>query len=176
MILPLFRRALRSGDTLSALYGAIVAQARSPAFYRDYCIADTVDGRFELILVHLVLVLRRLSREEVLRPLGQETFDLFCTDMDRNLREMGISDLKVPKEMERIGTAFYGRKAAYDAALEASADDGLLAALHRNVYASPSEPPPGAPRLAAYMREAERSLERQDAQALLRCELRFPEP
>ena len=176
MILPLFRRALRSGDTISALYGAIVAQARSPAFYRDYCVADTVDGRFELIVVHLVLVLRRLSREEVLRPLGQETFDLFCTDMDRNLREMGISDLKVPKEMERIGTAFYGRKAAYDAALDASADSGLLEALHRNVYASPSEPPPGVPRLAAYMREAERSLERQDAQALLRCELPFPEP
>ena len=78
--------------------------------------------------------------------------------------------------MEQIGTAFYGRKAAYDAALEASADTALLEALHRNVYASPSEPPPGAPRLAAYIRETERSLERQDAQALLRCELRFPDP
>jgi len=176
MILPLFRRAARSGDTISALYGAIVAQARSPAFYRDYSVADTVDGRFELILVHLALVLRRLRRDEALRPLGQEIFDLFCTDMDRNLREMGISDLKVPKEMERIGAAFYGRKAAYDAALDASVDAGLLEALCRNVYASPTEPPRGAERLGAYMREAERSLERQDAQALLRGELRFPDP
>jgi cytochrome b pre-mRNA-processing protein 3 len=176
MILPLFRRASRSGDTISALYGAIVAQARSPAFYRDYCVADTVDGRFELILVHLALVLRRVAREQALRPLGQEIFDLFCADMDRNLREMGISDLKVPKEMERIGTAFYGRKAAYDAALDASLDTGLLEALCRNVYASPNEPPPGGPRLAAYMREAERTLERQDTQALLRGELRFPSP
>jgi cytochrome b pre-mRNA-processing protein 3 len=176
MILPLFRRASRSGDTISALYGAIVAQARSPAFYRDYSVADTVDGRFELILVHLALVLRRLAREEDLRSLGQEIFDLFCTDMDRNLRELGISDLKVPKEMERIGTAFYGRKAAYDAALEATDDTALLEALHRNVYASPDQPAPGAPRLAAYMREAEQSLERQDRQALLRGELRFPGP
>ena len=176
MILPLFRRASRSGDTISALYGAIVAQARSPAFYRDYSVADTVDGRFELVLVHLTLVLRRLAREEALRPLGQEIFDLFCTDMDRNLREMGISDLKVPKEMERIGTAFYGRKAAYDAALDVADDTALLEALHRNVYASPNDPPPGALRLAAYMREAEQSLERQEAQALLRGELRFPEP
>jgi cytochrome b pre-mRNA-processing protein 3 len=175
MILPLFRRASRSGDTISALYGAIVAQARSPAFYRDYAVADTVDGRFELILVHLALVLRRLAREEALRALGQEIFDLFCTDMDRNLREMGISDLKVPKEMERIGTAFYGRKAAYDAALDAS-DTGLVETIQRNVYASPSEPPRGAERLGAYMRQVEQSLERQDAPALLRGELRFPDP
>jgi len=176
MILPLFRRASRNGDTISALYGAIVAQGRSPAFYRDYSVADTVDGRFELILVHLTLVLRRLAREEALRPLGQEIFDLFCTDMDRNLREMGISDLRVPKEMERIGTAFYGRKAAYDATLDATSDTALLEALHRNVYASPNDPPPGALRLAAYMREAEQSLERQEAQALLRGKLRFPDP
>lgn len=176
MILPLFRRASRSGDTISALYGAIVAQARSPAFYRDYAVADTVEGRFELILLHLLLLLRRLRRENLLRPLGQGIFDLFCTDMDRNLREMGISDLKVPKEMERIGTAFYGRKAAYDAALEATADTALLEALHRNVYASPKEPPQAVVRLAAYMRQTEQVLEQQDAQALLRGELRFPDP
>jgi cytochrome b pre-mRNA-processing protein 3 len=176
MILPLFRRASRSGGTISALYGAIVAQARSPAFYRDYSVADTVDGRFELILVHLALALRRLGREEALRPLGQEIFDLFCADMDRNLREMGISDLKVPKEMERIGTAFYGRKAAYDAALDAAGDTALLEALNRNVYASPTEPLAGLPRLAAYMRQTEQLLEQQDARALLRGELRFPDP
>ena len=176
MILPLFRRASRSGDTISALYGAIVAQARSPAFYRDYAVADTVDGRFELILAHLALVLRRLARDEALRPLGQEIFDLFCTDMDRNLREMGTSDLKVPKEMERMGKAFYGRKAAYEAALDASSDTGLLEALHRNVYASPAEPAAAAPRLAAYMREAEQTLAQQDTQALLRGELQFPNP
>lgn len=176
MILPLFRRASRNGDTISGLYGAIVAQARSPAFYRDYSVADTVDGRFELVVVHLALVLRRLAREETLRPLGQEIFDLFCADMDRNLREMGISDLKVPKEMERIGAAFYGRKAAYDTALEASADTGLLEALHRNVYASPNASPQAAAGLAAYMRRTEQLLEQQDAGALRRGELRFPDP
>ena len=93
MILPLFRRP-RRGDTITALYGAIVAQARSPAFYRDYAVPDTLDGRFELILIHMTLVLRRLGRAPELQPIGQAIFDLFCTDMDRNLREIGISDLK----------------------------------------------------------------------------------
>ena len=61
MILPLFRRSSQD-RTIGALYGAIVAQARSPAFYRDYGVPDTVEGRFDLIVLHLVLLLRRLGR------------------------------------------------------------------------------------------------------------------
>jgi hypothetical protein len=78
--------------------------------------------------------------------------------------------------MERIGAAFYGRKAAYHAALDVSLDTALLEALCRNVYASPNQPPAGALRLAAYMRQTEQLLERQDARALLRGELHFPDP
>jgi cytochrome b pre-mRNA-processing protein 3 len=178
MILPLFRRSPRGGDTISGLYGAIVAQARSPAFYRDYGVPDTLDGRFELILVHLALVLRRLGRDRALRATGQDIFDLFCADMERNLREIGVSDLQVPKEMERIGAAFYGRKAAYDRALAATGTDdaALLDALARNVYAAPSPAPSGAGSLVAYMRQAEEMLDRQDAGALMRGELQFPRP
>ena len=173
MILPLFRRP-RRGDTITALYGAIVAQARSPAFYRDYAVPDTLDGRFELILMHMALVLQRLGTQTELQPVGQEIFDLFCTDMDRNLREIGISDVKVPKEMERIGAAFYGRKAAYDVALKSATEDGLVEAISRNVYASP-EPPPNAERLAAYMRKAAAALEGQSSAEIGRGALKFPE-
>ena len=122
MIFPLFRRPMRP-DTISALYGTIVAQARMPCFYHDYAVADTVNGRFDLIVLHLALVLDRLAGEPALRDLGQGLFDRFCRDMDDNLREMGIGDLKVPKEMRRMGEAFYGRAQAYRAAL-AAADEG----------------------------------------------------
>jgi cytochrome b pre-mRNA-processing protein 3 len=111
MIFPLFRRGARPG-TISILYGMIVAQARLPAFYREYGVSDSVDGRFELIVPHLALILERLSFESALQPLGQGFFDRFCRDMDHNLREMGIADLKVPKEMQRIAEAFYGRAQA----------------------------------------------------------------
>jgi len=60
MIFPLFRRSARP-DTISALYGMIVAQARLPCFYRDYAVADTVSGRFDMIVLHLALVLDRLA-------------------------------------------------------------------------------------------------------------------
>ena len=38
---------------------------------------------------------------------------------------MGVGDLAVPKQMRRFGEAFYGRQAAYLAALEAPDARGL---------------------------------------------------
>lgn len=176
MILSLFRRAARS-DTISTLYGTIVAQARLPCFYRDYAVADTVNGRFDLIVLHLALALDRLLPDSALQGVGQGVFDRFCQDMDSNLREMGFSDLKVPKEMQRMGEAYFGRAQAYQTAL--AADDGgqaLVEAIARNIYGG-SPPNPGAAiRLAAYMREAVRDLRAQDTAHLAAGTLRFPDP
>jgi cytochrome b pre-mRNA-processing protein 3 len=174
MIFTFFRRPARP-DTISTLYGMIVAQARLPCFYRDYAVADTVNGRFDLIVLHLALVLDRLRQDPACKDLGQGLFDRFCQDMDHNLREMGISDLKVPKEMRRMGEAFYGRAQAYDAALAADGDAALREAVTRNIYAGAAAPAVAA-RLAAYMREAVRELRAQDVAALAGGALRWPDP
>ena len=134
MIFPLFRRKPRGADTISTLYGMIVAQARLPTFYRDYAVADTVNGRFELIVLHLAMVLDRLAQDPALQTLGQGIFDRFCLDMDDNLREMGVGDLKVPKEMQRMAEAYYGRAQAYRSAWVAADDGPLVQALERNIY------------------------------------------
>lgn len=175
MIFPLFRRKPRGPGTISTLYGMIVAQARLPTFYRDYAVADTVNGRFDLIVLHLAVVLDRLMGDAALQSLGQGIFDLFCQDMDHNLREMGVGDLKVPKEMRRIGEAFYGRAQAYRIAWAATDTGALVEALERNIYG-------GAPaaaavqRLAAYTREALRHLTAQPSASLAAGELHFPDP
>ena len=91
MIFSRFRRGA-SPDTISTLYGMIVAQARLPVFYRDYAVADTVNGRFDLLVLHLSLVLGRLWQEAALKEFGQGVFDRFCEDMDDNLREIGIAE------------------------------------------------------------------------------------
>ena len=142
MILPAFRRGHHNRN-IHALYGAIVAQARSAVFYTRYGVPDTVEGRFELIVLHLVLVLGRLGRDKVApgprwvrrsgQTVGQRLFDVFCRDLDDNLREMGVGDLAVPREMRRFGEAFYGRKAAYGAALAATDERELEKALARNI-------------------------------------------
>lgn len=173
MIFPLFRRAARP-DTISTLYGTIVAQARLPAFYWDYAVPDTVNGRFDLIVLHLALLLERISTDNNLRELGQGVFDRFCRDMDHNLREMGVGDLAVPKQMRRMGEAFYGRAQAYRAALAGGSDDALAGALARNIYGGPVSAE--AARLAAYMREAIRELGAQDSARLAAGQLRFPDP
>jgi len=175
MIFPLFRRNARP-DTISTLYGTIVAQARLPCFYREFGVADTVNGRFDLMAMHLWLVLERFSTEPSLRALGQGLFDRFWQDMDHNLREMAVGDLAVPKRMRAMGEAYYGRAQAYREAL-ATADQGALAeALARNVYAG-APPEADAPaRLATYMREAVGELAGQEPARFAEGEMHFPTP
>jgi len=175
MIFPLFRRSARP-DTISTLYGTIVAQARMPCFYRDFAVADTVNGRFDLLVLHLELVLLRLTEEPALKEFGQALFDRFCQDMDHNLREMGVGDLSVPKEMRRIGEAFYGRAQAYRTALLAEDNGALEEALVRNIYGGMVSTAAVPRRLAVYMREAIRDLRGQSAAIMEAGQLRFPDP
>ena len=172
MILPLFRRNRRV-DTISALYGTIVAQARRPCFYQDFAVPDTINGRFDLLVLHLVLVIERLNAEEGLRALAQGLFDRFCQDIDYNFREMGVGDLAVPKEMRKVAEAFYGRTKAYEAALASTDTQALELTVARNVFGA-SEPILGARRLAAYMRQAAQMLGQWDLAA--GRELHFPDP
>lgn len=161
MIFRLFPRN-RQETTIRALYGAIVAQARRPSFYRGYRVPDTVNGRFDMVVLHLALVLDRTEMaDEPLRALGQGVFDLFCREMDGHFREAGVSDLKVPQEMREMAEAFYGRRSVYHAALAAPGNDALEAALMRNVYLAQPDAGPDAARLAAYVRAASECLARE---------------
>jgi cytochrome b pre-mRNA-processing protein 3 len=162
--------------SIASLYGAIVAQARTPAFYRIYGVPDTVNGRLEMIMLHAVLLLRRLEHEAApVRELGQGLFEHFCRDMDESMREMGVGDLSVPRKMRRIAEAFYGRQSAYGAALAASGEQPLAAALGRNVFAD-APASDGAERLALYVREAVRRLAEQEVDRVERAQLAFPDP
>jgi cytochrome b pre-mRNA-processing protein 3 len=176
MMFHFFRRT-PSNRNIASLYGMIVAQARAAPFYRSYGVPDTVNGRFEMVVLHAVLVLHRLEPEAApLRRLGQALFDRFCADMDGSLREMGVGDLAVPTRMRKIGEAFYGRQAAYAAVLAASDLAPLAAALARNVFSAQTGIEPGALRLATYVRAAVDELAGQDGQALGRAQLHFPDP
>ncbi len=183
MILSAFRRTDASRN-IQDLYGAIVAQARSPIFYLHFGVSDNVEGRFELIVLHLVLVLRRLGVEEAAASapspgpgsaVGQRLFDAFCRDLDDNLREMGVGDLAVPRRMRQFGEAFYGRQAAYAAALGAVDPQELEKALARNIL---SEVAAGekAAALARYLRAAAAQLATQPEDALIAGKVVFPSP
>lgn len=169
-----FRRTPQNPN-IAALYGTIVAQARAPVFYRDYGVPDTVDGRLEMIVLHLVLLLRRLSQASggALPPPGQELFDCFCRDIDDNFREMGVGDLAVPKRMRKVAEAYYGRAKAYESALAADDPAALEAAVARNVFGA-ADVSLGARALAAYIRNTSAWLARRSPEELMQGGLAFP--
>ena len=198
-----FRRPRSSpAGSIDAIYGMIVTQAREPSFYRDLGVPDTVEGRFDLLLLHLWVVLRRLRRtdgamepgsgpiREQIQALAQGLFDRFCEDMDDNLREMGIGDLAVPLRMQAFGEAFYGRSKAYDLALgrqdsgqdsgqssehgSEPAIDALAQAIDKNILCSGG--PGHARALAAYARAVATTLTACDDTAILRGTWSFPLP
>lgn len=138
------------------LYAAAVAQARQPAFYAGCGVPDTPTGRFDLIVLHAFLLLRRLNAEPEGRPLAQAFCDAVVEDMDRNLREMGIGDLSVGKKVKKLMQGFYGRLRAYETAFGAD-DLTLVSALKRNIYGNGTPAEAQLDTLTAYIRrEAER--------------------
>jgi cytochrome b pre-mRNA-processing protein 3 len=160
------------GATIEAIYGMIVAQARRPEFYLHCSVPDTVNGRFDMVVVHLWMVLNRLRAVRGVVE-SQQLFDRFCSDMDANLREMGVGDLTVPKRMKKFGEAFYGRSGAYDAAIIAGEGE-LRAALARNVLSSENSDIAGP--LAKYVAHAVAQLADVDAAPLIAGDWRFPNP
>lgn len=159
-----------------ALYGAVVAQARRPEFYTRCGVPDTVDGRFDLIAVHVFLLLHRLKHDHpAAADLAQGVFDTMFQDMDHSLREMGAGDLGVGRRVKAMVQGLYGRIAAYEAGL-AGAGGELEAALRRNLYGT-TDPAPGCTAaMAAYMRAQAAALAGQTLAMLMAGEIAFGEP
>lgn len=162
--------------TIQRLYGAIVAQARLPSFYLRYGVPDTVDGRFDLIVLHLFLVLQRIGRGQAeLAALAQPLVEAFCRDLDHNLREMGVSDLAVPKRIQAAVEALYGRTDAYRGALAAGDRRALALAVARNVLGK-ADPGDSGALLADYMLQAMQALDGVPTDALARGDVALPDP
>jgi cytochrome b pre-mRNA-processing protein 3 len=165
----IFRPAATSRRA-EALYGRAVGRARDPGFYAVLGVPDSVDGRFEMISLHVWLLLRRLKAGPGAQGLAQAVFDAMFDDMDRGLREMGAGDLGVGRRIKAMATAFYGRIAAYDRGLAAGGrvlEDTLI----RNVWrgAAPEGARPAV--LAAYLRRADAHLRDLTPAALLEAEV-----
>ncbi len=114
---------------------AVHAAARQPAFYTTLGVPDSFDGRFELLVMHAQLVLRRLRAEgKDGADLAQRLFDILTGHFDEALRAIGVGDMGVGKRIKVMTSAFYGRLSAYDAGLDAREPTVLREALRRNLY------------------------------------------
>lgn len=155
-------RAERSGYEL---YGAAVAAARTPFFYADLNVPDTLDGRFDLVGIHAFLLIRRLSMEKVGIPVSQALFDAMFNDMDVNLREIGVGDLSVGKKVRAMWEAFHGRAHAYAEAMKIG-PESLADALERNIWPGEQQRL-AASNLARLVYTQDAHLQRQELAVLL---------
>ncbi len=137
----------RRPDAADRLYAQAVAQARDPRFYTALGVADEIDARFELYVLHVQLLILRLQEEGAEgRDLAQRLFDVFVSALDNALRELGVGDLSVAKKMRKLSEQVYGRMSAYEAGLRSGDREALAEALGRNVTSDPEN----AQRLADY--------------------------
>jgi cytochrome b pre-mRNA-processing protein 3 len=157
MIFDLFRfRVKQQRDEYDlAVYTRLVQQARHPALFTILHVPDTLDGRYEMVVLHVYLLWQRLRKAPPpYNQLGQRIFDMMIRDMDSALREMGVGDLSVAKKMKPMVEIFYGRTRAYDQALEQSDENALVAALQRNIYADQQANASEARQCAQYIRNS----------------------
>ncbi len=167
------RKGAAERDAAAALYGAAVAAARRPVFYLELGVPDTLDGRFELLALHVFLILKRLREEgRPAKRLAQALFDAMFDAMDHGLRELGVGDLGVGRRVKTMAKALYGRIAAYEAGL-AGGGDVLAAALARNLFGTVAAAPRQLAVLSAYLRAQAASLAAQSYGELAAGRVRF---
>ncbi len=159
MFFGLFGKKNGNRRIVEAQYAHLTAAARHPYLYQALDVPDTVMGRFEMLSAMLILYFRRTrSCSTSGQEIAQEIVDAFFEDVDHSIRELGISDVGVPKRMKKFAGMFYGRLESYAAALDAADRDALAQALRRNVYPQAGDDTPSMEGLADYLLAAEKGM------------------
>ena len=167
-------RGRREKEVAERLYAACLAAARRPSLFNEFGVPDTLQGRFEVLTLHLFPVLHRLMHAPGDDPrLARDLSEAFVNDMDDAFRELGVSDVRVPRRMKALYRSFAGRIAAYKDGLESS-DEALAAAIDRNVFSDSGESEGRALALAAYLRQAVEAVRGADLEAIRRGYVPFP--
>ena len=168
----LFRSQSHEGAART-LYAGIVAQARRPEFFLDCGLPDTVDGRFDLLVLHVFLVMHRLKQDRSdSAELSQALFDVLFEDMDESLRELGVGDMGVGRRIKAMAEGFYGRTLAYERALK-EGDEALEECVRRNLFAAAEADSARVRALARYIGREAAALAAQDLARLAKGELTF---
>lgn len=129
-MLNALRRTSQRARLAKSLYAALISRARERRFYERLGVADSVDGRFDMVVLHAWLVLERLQAAG-LQALARSLSDTIFVGFDEALRELGSGDIGMGRRMKKMGDAFNGRLHAYDGA---RGDEEMAAAILRNVY------------------------------------------
>jgi cytochrome b pre-mRNA-processing protein 3 len=157
-MLNLLRKSTARKQDGQRLYDALVSRSRAPVFFTSFGVADTLDGRFDVLALHAWLALAELRGG----PAAQALTDAIFTGFDEAMREQGAGDMGIARKLKAMADAFYGRMAAYDAAKN---QEELAAALAKNLWRGAAVDSP-AQALADYATRARVSLKQSLPDAL----------
>jgi len=163
----------RSGPS-EHLYAAAVQAARNQKWYDGFEVPDSVDGRFDMLALHLFLLQNRLKDAPDGQAVMQGVLEVFVADMDQNLRELGVGDPSMGREVRAMVEAVHGRFAAYASGLADPGAAGLSTALARNVYRDDRRDGPAPGALAGYVKAAVARLAETPLADILEGRLQFP--
>jgi cytochrome b pre-mRNA-processing protein 3 len=175
-MMGLFRNKSRKAQ-ISRLYDQILAQARHPSLYVAGGVPDSLEGRTDMMLLHLFLLMHRLNGEAgEIHAVARDVCDRFFIELDHAMREMGVSDLAVPKRIRKIADIYAGCSSSYGNALKSLDDAELTQALLRNIYARQEDRRAQAALLADYVRRTSADLAKIPASRLIGDAVPFPSP
>lgn len=171
-----FRRRAQERQTVASLYAAIAAQARMPVFYADIGVPDTVDGRFDLLVLHIWMVMHRLDAEPQSGRLKQDLFDAMFGHLDLVVREMGAQDLGVGRRIKLMAEGFHGRASSFREAWLSGDTARVHETLARNVFAKATAAPEALTLLARYVTHSIDRLTATQAADLMAGRIDWPTP
>jgi cytochrome b pre-mRNA-processing protein 3 len=174
-MLKWFKKRAENHRKADKLYGAVVTQALSGHIYASLGAPDTPAGRYEIVVLHLFLVLERLRDEpDIGQVLPRLVVERFVSDMDDSLRELGTGDLAVPKKVRRAADGLYERVTAYRSAVSTDDASALAQMLASYVFLA-EDADWRSVALASYAAKAKATLARQDTGAISAGEIAFPD-
>ena len=172
----LFRRD-RNNAPVERLNDAVMERARQPAFYQECGVPDTLEGRFEMVVLHGFLMVRRLDRGPQPGPdIARDLTDAMFARFEVALRETGVSDIAVPKRMKKLASGYLGRAGAYNEGLEGTGEGSLPLAIGRNILAEEGAVPSAhAEAIAGYVRILDERLAQSSVEDILALQLDWPD-
>ncbi|MBL1420313.1 MAG: ubiquinol-cytochrome C chaperone [Alphaproteobacteria bacterium] len=169
-----FGRERQEKQRADALYNHLIAASRNPMLYGSSGAPDTANGRFELIILHIFMLFRRMQdNDDQVQFIKQKTFDCFLENMDVNLREIGVGPDGVPKRIQKMLENFYGRAAAYQSAIDENDVEKLAEVIARNFYADGKTNEQGAQHIAQYVFNVIKRLDQTPTDDLLVCNFKY---
>ena len=131
----MFFKKKKYETVINDIYQKIVKFSRNKIFYTKYKVPDTIDGRFDMLVLITILVVFRLSKiKDEGVELSQKIFDTIFKDLDYSLRELGAGDVSVANNMKKLISSYMGRQKIYINAFENNDQNSLSLAFKNNIF------------------------------------------